>query len=91
MSKMSKKMDEQLAAKAKKQKMILIGGAVLLVAVGAFQVPKLMGGGAKTEAVPEASDGSGSTAAPATAPAAAAPAVSPAASEKPRPPTSEAA
>lgn len=68
MSKMSKKMDEQLAAKAKKQKLILIGGAVLLVAVAAFQVPKLMSGGAQAEAVPEVTAGSGSTATPATTP-----------------------
>ena len=60
MSKISKKLDDQLAAKAKKQKMILIGGAVLLVAVAAFQVPKLMSGGAQAEAVPAATDGSGS-------------------------------
>ncbi|MEO5632268.1 hypothetical protein [Gaiella sp.] len=69
MSKMSKKLDDQLAAKAKKQKMILIGGAVLLVAVAAFQVPKLMSGGAQVEAVPAATDGSGSTPTAPTTPA----------------------
>ena len=47
---MARKRDELAAAKAKKQKTILIIGGVLLLAVAAIQVPKLM----KKDAPPEA-------------------------------------
>ena len=64
MSKMAKKMDAKAAAKAKKQKIILIGGAVLLLGMAALQGPKLLGGGGETEATPAATSGSGTTLTP---------------------------
>ena len=64
MSKMAKKMDAKAAAKAKKQKIILIGGAVLLLGMAALQGPKLLGGGGETEATPAATSGSGTALTP---------------------------
>jgi len=48
---------ELAAAKAKKQKIVLIVGGVLLLAVGAIQVPKLLGGSTEAAAVPVADVG----------------------------------
>jgi hypothetical protein len=63
---MAKRSQDLAAAKAKKQKIILIVGGVLLLAVAAFQGPKLMKGSGST-AAPEASSasaGSGSAVTP---------------------------
>ncbi len=49
---MAKNKEEAAAAKAKKQKIILIVGAVLLLGLGAIQGPKLMKGGAQSDAAP---------------------------------------
>jgi hypothetical protein len=76
---MPKTNDNAKAAKAKKQKIILIGGAVLLAAVAAFQVPKLMKGGSTSTPPAAAATGSDSSAvsagstSTASTPAAAAP------------------
>ena len=63
---MAKRSQDLAAAKAKKQKIILIVGGVLLLGVAAFQGPKLMKGSGST-AAPEASSasaGSGSAVTP---------------------------
>jgi len=54
---MAKKRDELAAAKAKKQKTVLIIGGVLLLAVGAIQGPKLMKHGSQAKAAPAATTG----------------------------------
>ena len=73
---MAKKTD-LAAAKARKQKMFLIGAGVLLLAVAAIQGPKLMKHGSTPAAAPAAaaaSDATGGTAAAAASAAAAVPA-----------------
>jgi hypothetical protein len=68
---MAKRSQDLAAAKAKKQKIILIVGGVLLLAVGAFQGPKLLKhGGSPAPEASASSDGTGvaSTPAAATAP-----------------------
>ncbi len=56
---MAKKREDVAAAKAKKQKIILVVGGVLLLAVGAIQGPKLLKGSSPaTEAAPVAETGS---------------------------------
>src|SRR3954454_3779671 len=64
---MSKKNQELAAAKAKKQKTILIVGGVLLLAVAAFQGPKLLKHGSTSDAAPAATSvATGTTPATAT-------------------------
>src|SRR4051812_32952408 len=63
---MSKKNQELAAAKAKKQKTILIVGGVLLLAVAAFQGPKLLKHGSTPDAAPAATSVATGTTATAT-------------------------
>src|SRR3954447_6220725 len=63
---MSKKNQELAAAKAKKQKTILIVGGVLLLAVAAFQGPKLLKHGSTSDAAPAATSVATGTTATAT-------------------------
>ncbi len=71
-------------AKDRRTKKIAVGGAVLLVAVLAFEVPKMLhSGGSSTSQAPPATTTTGSSSAPATTPAGtAAAAVTPVASAK---------
>ncbi len=62
----TKKSESRAAAKAKKQKIILIGGAVLLLGLGALQGPKLLKHGGSSAAPPPAENTSTGTAAAAT-------------------------
>ena len=64
MSKLSKKLDQKAAAKAKKQKLILIGGGVLLLAIAGLQGPKLLKHGGGAEAAPATTSESGGTLTP---------------------------
>lgn len=62
------------AAKAKKQKIVLIVGAILLLGLGAIQGPKLLGGGGAAEATPVATPTAGiSTGTPTSTPTTPAP------------------
>ncbi len=71
----------QEKAKAKRQKLILVAGMVLLVGVLAFQLPKLMKGSSSPSTTPATTTPASTATAPAAAvaaPAVAAPAISPA-------------
>jgi hypothetical protein len=77
----NKKLADQAAQKARKQKIIVIVGAVLLVGIAAFQIPKLMHRGGAADATPSSSSSSGSgvgTPVTETAPVATAPSATPA-------------